>query len=438
MSTMKTLTINGVKYDVTPVVPATSVTLLERAWVDEGEGHSQVVEIPGVTPSTKVDLQPTAEQLVEFHDKILAFVAENDGGVVTVYAIGHRPTGDHTIQTTLTEVEGTGKIRGNTVGTTMPNPDWNQTDPTKADYIKNKPTYAELGAAPSGYGLGTTATDISGQNLVTATVGKSGFYRGLNVTHAPDSDWWRFIVNAGIANSIILALDNYGNVCYLANVSNSATSITWNKVYTDKNKPTAEEVGAAPAKLVDNFYTATGTEEDLLGIINSVYSSMPDRSVRYVMISFKDFHPTLGGSSYIFRLWRCYGDYGTLEATSYSGGSLRRNRTANTWQPWEWVNPPLSLGVVYRTTERWNGKVVYAKMVDFGMLPNSTSKAMYVDDGITDFVRVDGDIEGTLVSLATASFIKEISIINGNSLQIITNTDVSAMYTSPVVYYCKG
>ena len=31
------------------------------------------------------------------------------------------------------------KIRGNTVGTTTPRPDWEQTDPRKADYIKNKP-----------------------------------------------------------------------------------------------------------------------------------------------------------------------------------------------------------------------------------------------------------------------------------------------------------
>ena len=30
-------------------------------------------------------------------------------------------------------------IKGNTVGTTMPRSDWAQTDPKKADYIKNKP-----------------------------------------------------------------------------------------------------------------------------------------------------------------------------------------------------------------------------------------------------------------------------------------------------------
>lgn len=139
MSQMKTLTINGTKYDIVPVVPATSVTLLANAWVGDGDRYSQVVEVPGVTDHTKVDLQPTSAQLEEFHYKVLAFVAENDGGAVTVYSIGDKPENDHTIQVTKTEVEGVGKIRGNTVGTSMPRPDWNQTDPSKADYIQNKP-----------------------------------------------------------------------------------------------------------------------------------------------------------------------------------------------------------------------------------------------------------------------------------------------------------
>jgi hypothetical protein len=61
MGIMKTLTINGTKYNVTPVVPASSVTLLASAWVSDGNAYSQVVEIPGVTSHTKVDLQPTSE-----------------------------------------------------------------------------------------------------------------------------------------------------------------------------------------------------------------------------------------------------------------------------------------------------------------------------------------------------------------------------------------
>lgn len=138
MSIMRTLTINGVKYNIAPVVPTSSVTLLAGAWVDEGDKYSQVVKLAGVTAHTKVNLQPTPGQLVEFHDKVLGFVAENDGGVVTVYAIGDKPTGDHTIQTTLKEVDASGKIRGNTVGTTMPRPDINQADPKSAAYVQGR------------------------------------------------------------------------------------------------------------------------------------------------------------------------------------------------------------------------------------------------------------------------------------------------------------
>lgn len=120
MSILKTLMVNGVTYKVAPMVPADTVTLYASAWEGGEHCYSQVVNINGVTAKTKVDLQPTSEQLAEFHYKILAFVAENDGGIVTVYSIGDRPTGDHTIQITKTEVDGSGKIKGNTVGTTMP------------------------------------------------------------------------------------------------------------------------------------------------------------------------------------------------------------------------------------------------------------------------------------------------------------------------------
>lgn len=39
------------------------------------------------------------------------------------------------------------KITGITVGTNSPRPDWNQTDPKKADYIKNKPDLSGIKTA---------------------------------------------------------------------------------------------------------------------------------------------------------------------------------------------------------------------------------------------------------------------------------------------------
>lgn len=80
------------------------VLLLSSAWEGSGVLHSQVVAIDGVTKNSQVDLTPNVEQLVVFHEKDLTFVTENDGGVVTVYAIGQKPTNDYTVQVTITEV----------------------------------------------------------------------------------------------------------------------------------------------------------------------------------------------------------------------------------------------------------------------------------------------------------------------------------------------
>lgn len=90
--------------NVTPARIGT-VTLLASAWVGSNNLHSQVVSIDGVTENSQVDLTPNIEQLAVFYDKDLSFVTENDGGVVTVYAIGQKPTNDYTIQVTITEVE---------------------------------------------------------------------------------------------------------------------------------------------------------------------------------------------------------------------------------------------------------------------------------------------------------------------------------------------
>lgn len=81
------------------------VTLLASAWVGEENLYSQVVDIEGVTENSQVDLTPDVGQLAVFYNKDLAFVTENEDGVVTVYAIGQKPQDDYTIQVTITEVD---------------------------------------------------------------------------------------------------------------------------------------------------------------------------------------------------------------------------------------------------------------------------------------------------------------------------------------------
>ena len=84
-----------------------SVTLYADRWeLIEGTrwGQDVVVAKATITPYSKVDLQLSAEQIAIFYEKDLAFVAENSGGIVTVYCVGQVPTNDYVIQATVSEV----------------------------------------------------------------------------------------------------------------------------------------------------------------------------------------------------------------------------------------------------------------------------------------------------------------------------------------------
>lgn len=84
-----------------------TVTLYADKWEQATDDrYYQVVTVDNatVTPTSKIDLQPDSEQLSVFHEKDLAFVTENEDGVVSVFCVGQVPQNDYTIQATVTEV----------------------------------------------------------------------------------------------------------------------------------------------------------------------------------------------------------------------------------------------------------------------------------------------------------------------------------------------
>lgn len=82
------------------------ITLSASKWVEQdgGSHYTQVVSVSGVTANTRIDLNPTPEQLISIVDEGLSMFAANQNGVVTVYCMGGKPATDMTLPIAKQEV----------------------------------------------------------------------------------------------------------------------------------------------------------------------------------------------------------------------------------------------------------------------------------------------------------------------------------------------
>lgn len=196
---------------------------------------------------------------------------------------------------------------------------------------------------------------------------------------------------------------------------------------------TAGDVGAAPSGFglgtnepesiskieeVDNFLVSGWrrvylTDGNTIGDSNlgTLFSSAGDRCVQHTFFFY-------------------YSRYGAVE--------LRRQRyyTGGVgWTPWEWVNPPMILGVEYRTTERYNGKPVYAKAVNFGAMPNNSQAS--VAHGIQN-IQSCIYVGGTIGTYNLLGFIGVISVFCGvANIAIKTSEDLSSYSAIVILKYTK-
>lgn len=81
------------------------VELLAANWLDgEPDQYYQIVEIEGITENSLIGPAPDASQILILNDKTITFHFENEGGVVTAFATGGKPTNDYIFQVHITEV----------------------------------------------------------------------------------------------------------------------------------------------------------------------------------------------------------------------------------------------------------------------------------------------------------------------------------------------
>ena len=133
---------------------------------------------------------------------------------------------------------------------------------------------------------------------------------------------------------------------------------------------------AAPAEY--GFSGEVTTDDEFVLIIDQCLAKMPGGGIQHVSI--------MQGGRHSVTIHKHLNGYADIEDISYAlavgFGTYYFKRVRSLyngiWYSWEWENPPMQPGVEYRTTERWNGKAVYAMLVYLGAIPNDNEKSVFV------------------------------------------------------------
>ena len=230
--------------------------------------------------------------------------------------------------------------------------------------------------------------------------------------------------------------------------------------------PTAEQVGARPDNWLptpteigapsagygygepmvwlgfnEESWSSTGTfQADL----EAVFASMPQGTCKQVQFIDAD---GLNGQKFAGTLWKYTASYGFLTATNYSGHKAIKTYYNGTWNPWEWVNPPMAVGVEYRTTERFEGAPVYCGLVSYtnaSTIGNASSNVVveisHPFSGLNKPIRVTGRQGGVypVPNITSGGNNYTITRIDSNSIDLRLNKctfDSRAWYFT--IYYTK-
>ena len=121
-----------------------------------------------------------------------------------------------------------------------------------------------------------------------------------------------------------------------------------------------------------------------------------------------------------------------------------RYKRGENWGDPEVENPPMTPGVEYRTTRKYDGKNIYTCAVDFGLLPNASSKTIQLQSTPTKIIFLAGYITSgevtqmlPAVGYSSSDNTAVLQVRAKNSVAIKTFTDMSAYTALVTVEYTK-
>ena len=146
-----------------------------------------------------------------------------------------------------------------------------------------------------------------------------------------------------------------------------------------------------------------------------------------------------GGWNYVFHMQ--YPSDAALQFGSFVNDTTYqiRKKLIGVWQPWEWVNPPMQLGVEYRTTERFLGKPVYVKAINFGAVAVGMNQVAFMSDverPIRCYAMLT-DRNATIPWIGTPGTDQSFCSINGANARIYSTVAFPAGAVVFVGYYYK-
>ena len=131
-------------------------------------------------------------------------------------------------------------------------------------------------------------------------------------------------------------------------------------------------------------------------------------------------------------------NYGIVEMESYGTGTGYKVRAIvinGVLGDWEWENPPMALGIEYRTTERYLGNPVYTKLIDYGSMPNSTAKRVQHGASVKDVKRCSGYVHTACWTFPSPSVTM---YADASGVSITTTGDFSAESAYVQIWYTKA
>ena len=193
---------------------------------------------------------------------------------------------------------------------------------------------------------------------------------------------------------------------------------------------------------------AKDTYETYCGKLDMLLADMPDRTSQLIYtrgpVSTGQYS---GAGNIVAVLSKILGTSASLIGLSpdprgTTNGLWRMLKDNGNWQPVEWINPPMQLGVEYRTIERYLGKPVYVQVVDFGQLPNKANAGKDIPnmDNVDKTIRWAGltSVGYALPGGDLYTGWDEIAVrIIRNRIDVKTTTDESVYTATFTLWYTK-